>query len=201
MGDERIVTANLNPVSSPSELGDATSLSIGAMMEPVHAVFSPTLTTGEATEQIREIVKSVFVTYGWVCDDDGRLLGVLTMRDLLLADRSTRVDQVMIKSAFSLHPETMLVDAMREVVTRHYPIYPVCDSSGRLIGLIRGQTLFEAQAIEISAQTGTMVGVSKEERLATPWAQEFLLSTSLAAVELVHGVHRCGGGGRVSRNP
>ena len=29
--------------------------------------------------------------------------------------------------------------------------------------------LFEEQAFEISAQAGTMVGVEKEERLATPW--------------------------------
>jgi magnesium transporter len=29
--------------------------------------------------------------------------------------------------------------------------------------------MFEAQAIEISAQAGSMVGVEKEERLSTPW--------------------------------
>ena len=34
---------------------------------------------------------------------------------------------------------------------------------------MRGQTLFEQQAFEISAQAGTMVGVEKEERLGTPW--------------------------------
>jgi magnesium transporter len=34
---------------------------------------------------------------------------------------------------------------------------------------VRGRTLFEEQALEISAQAGAMVGVEKEERLATPW--------------------------------
>ena len=34
---------------------------------------------------------------------------------------------------------------------------------------MRGRTLFEEQAFEISAQAGAMVGVEKEERLATPW--------------------------------
>ena len=29
--------------------------------------------------------------------------------------------------------------------------------------------MFEAQAIEISLQAGSMVGVEKEERIATPW--------------------------------
>jgi magnesium transporter len=33
--------------------------------------------------------------------------------------------------------------------------------------------LFEQQAFEISAQAGSMVGVEKEERLATPWQRSF----------------------------
>ncbi|MCZ7652966.1 MAG: magnesium transporter [Thermoanaerobaculia bacterium] len=35
--------------------------------------------------------------------------------------------------------------------------------------MVRGQVLFERQAFEISAQAGAMVGVEREERLATPW--------------------------------
>ena len=66
-----------------------------------------------------------------------------------------------------------LVEAMREVVTRHYPVYPVCDAEDRLLGMVRGQVLFEHQAFEISAQAGSMVGVEREERLATPWLRSF----------------------------
>ena len=58
---------------------------------------------------------------------------------------------------------------MNEVVTRHYPVYPVCDAEGHLVGVVRGAVLFEEQAFEISAQAGSMVGVEKEERLTTPW--------------------------------
>jgi magnesium transporter len=50
-------------------------------------------------------------------------------------------------------------------------VYPVCDAEGKLLGLVRGQMLFEAQAIELTAQPGTMVGVEKEERLSTPWSR------------------------------
>ena len=38
---------------------------------------------------------------------------------------------------------------------------------------MRGQVLFEQQAFEISAQAGSMVGVEKEERLATPLMRSF----------------------------
>ena len=64
-----------------------------------------------------------------------------------------------------------LTDAMRAAVNRHYPVYPVCDEAGLFLGLVRGQTLFEARAIEISAQAGSMVGVEEEERLTTPVAR------------------------------
>jgi len=42
-----------------------------------------------------------------------------------------------------------------------------------LIGLVRGQAMFEEQAIEITAQFGSLVGVEKEERLATSLKQSF----------------------------
>jgi magnesium transporter len=70
-------------------------------------------------------------------------------------------------------------------------VYPVCDGAGKLVGLVRGPTLFEAQAIELSAQAGAMVGVEKEERLSTPlwrslrfrhpWLQLNILTAFLAA--------------------
>jgi magnesium transporter len=94
---------------------------------------------------------------------------VVVMRDLLFAGRDQRLAEIMLKDPFSLPPEMPLMDAMRTVLNRHYPVYPVCDAEGRLVGLVRGAVLFHEQAIEISAQPGSMVGVEKEERLSTPW--------------------------------
>jgi magnesium transporter len=150
-------------------------LTVGELMEPVHATFPPSMTAAQTIEAIREIVKTTFVTYGFVVDADGRLLGVLTMRDLMLASPSSTIDTVMIASPFYLRSDMLLMDAMREVLNKHFPIYPVCDASGKLVGLIRGTTMFEKQAIEISAQAGSMVGVTKEEGLATPWWRSLLL--------------------------
>ena len=47
------------------------------------------------------------------------------------------------------------------------------DEAGVLVGLVRGQALFERQAFDISAQAGSMVGVEKEERVATHWGRSF----------------------------
>ena len=154
---------------------DYRELTIGELMEPVHATFPPSMTVTQTIEAIREIVKTTFVTYGFVVDADGKLLGVLTMRDLMLAPATRTIDTVMIASPFYLRADMLLMDAMREVLNKHYPIYPVCDAAGKLVGLIRGTAMFEKQAIEISAQAGSMVGVTKEEGLATPWWRSLLL--------------------------
>ncbi len=142
---------------------------IGRLMEPPTAVFNPHDTVGFASERVRELVKKIFVTYCFVCDDERRLVGIVTMRDLLVSDDSQKLSDVMLKNPFYLKPATPLMEAMKQVLNRHYPIYPVCDDTGKLIGLVRGQAMFEEQAYEISAQAGTMVGVDKEERLLTPW--------------------------------
>jgi len=143
--------------------------SVGRLMEPPRALFRPEMTVAESVERIRELVKNVFVTYGFVVDGDGVLLGVLAMRDLLLAEHAATIDKVMIQNPFSLSPDTDVIDAMKVVVNHHFPVYPVLDVTGRLVGIVRGRTLFEQHAYEISAQVGAMVGVEKEERLSTPW--------------------------------
>jgi magnesium transporter len=143
--------------------------SIGRLMEAPTAVFRPTATVAEVTEQVRDLVKKIFVTYVFITDDAQRLLGIVTFRDLLMSDKSAKMADVMLKDPFRLNPKTPLMDAMKLVLNRHYPVYPVCDDGGKLLGLVRGQAMFEEQAYEISAQAGTMVGVQKEERLLTPW--------------------------------
>ena len=147
--------------------------SVGRLMEPPRAVFRPELTVAETIERIRELVKNVFVTYGFVVDTNGALVGIVAMRDLLLASHNSRLADVMLLKPFTLAPKMPVLEAMKLVVNHHFPVYPVCEKSGRLVGIVRGRTLFEQQAFEISAQAGTMVGVEKEERLSTPWSTSF----------------------------
>ena len=106
-------------------------------------------------------------------DGEGVLVGVLVFREMLFAAPDQPIGELMVRSPFSLRPELSLTDAMREALRRHFPVYPVTDDAGKLVGLVRGQTLFAHQAFELSAQPGTMVGVEREERLSTPWQRCF----------------------------
>jgi len=167
--------------AAPRELVDRLKLeqkfpegSVGRTMEPPVAVFRPEETVAAAIETLREIVKTRLITYGFVTTADGKLVGVITMRDLLFNDGSKRLEEIMLRDIFALPADLELVEAMKLTLNRHYPVYPVCEAGGRLVGLVRGQTLFEQQAIELSAQAGSMVGVEKEERLDTPWKRSLI---------------------------
>jgi magnesium transporter len=163
---------------------------IGRMMEPAQSVLAPDMSVGEAIEALRKLLKNVMVTYGYVVDDAGRLLGLVTMRDLLFNSQTTPLADIMLRDVFTFRASMAQSDAMQLTLSRHYPVYPVCADDGTLLGLVRGQTLFEAKAFAITAQAGSMVGVEKAERISTPlwrafrfrhpWLQLNLLTAFLA---------------------
>jgi len=165
--------------------------SVGRLMEPPVAVFAPDTRVDRAVEMIREWTHDTLITYGYIVNQDNLLIGIVAMRDLLLAGPDDTLQDVMLLQPFSLKPDEAVGDAMKEVVYRHYPLYPVCDTEGHLLGVVQGFMLFEHQNFELSAQYGSMVGVDKEEhaetswisafRMRHPWLQVNLLTAFLAA--------------------
>jgi magnesium transporter len=158
---------------------------VGRLLEDPPAVFRSGTSVATAIDVLRETIRQRMVTYLFVVDPGNHLIGVAAFRELLYAERTQALDQVMLRAPFFLRPEMTLVQAMREVVTKHFPVYPVCEADGNLVGQVRGQVLFEQQAFEISAQAGAMVGVEKEERLATPLMRSFKFRHPWLQINLV----------------
>ena len=182
----------MHSTSTPFDPQNYPEKSVSRLMEPPIAVFLPTLTVGEATEIVRDLAASTRVfTYGYIVDATGILVGVVTMRDLLLNSPAADLESIMLKEPFALNTHDTIIEAIRSTVQKHYPSYPVCDDRGVMVGIVRGSRLFEEQAIEISAQAGAMVGVEREERAGTsfwqclkfrhPWLQFNLLTAFIAA--------------------
>src|SRR5690606_20335638 len=107
--------------------------SIGRLMDPPLAVLKPAMTVSEVVARLRPIVKKTLVTYGWVVDEGGRLAGVVVFRELLFAAADQPISDIMVENPFALRPDMSLTDGMREALKRHFPVYPVCDGSGRLL--------------------------------------------------------------------
>jgi magnesium transporter len=158
---------------------------VGRLMEPVVAKVGPDDTVAMAIEHLREWVHEALITYAYVVDSENHLLGVLVMRDLLLSKPDDLLKNVMLPEPFSLRPDMKVEDAMKEVVYRHYPVYPVCDAQSRLLGIVQGYMLFEHQHFEISAQAGQMVGVQKEEHASTDWHRSFRMRHPWLEINLI----------------
>ncbi len=159
--------------------------SVGRLMELPEGIFPAGTTIQDAIESLREIVKRAFVTYLYIADDDGKLQGLVVMRDMLLADRDKTLGEVMLSDPYFLTPEMPLQDAMKEAVQRHFPVYPVCNADRRLVGLVRGDDLFEQNVYQLIVQAGSMVGVEKEERLGTSWSRALRLRNPWLLVNLL----------------
>jgi magnesium transporter len=163
---------------------------VGEMMDPALAVLPQTTTVQEAIAFLRNNETPQQITYLYVTGADDRLVGLTVIRDLILAEPNQTLAEVMLPEPFALTIDMDLADAVKAALHRHYPVYPVVDADRHVIGVVRGWRLFEQQAIEISAQSGQMVGVDKEERLYTgiwpafkmrhPWLEVNLL-TAFAA--------------------
>jgi magnesium transporter len=164
---------------------------VGTLMELPQAIFKKEDKVRIAIDRLKVLTKKSLINYGFLVDDEGHLEGVFAFRELLFADDNAFLEEISIMNPFYLLDTMSLNDAMQEVVTRHYPSYPVCNSLGKLVGLVRGHVLFEVQAFNISAQAGAMQGVDKEERISTswiralkfrhPWLQLNLLTAFIAA--------------------
>jgi magnesium transporter len=149
--------------------------SVGRLMQPPVGIFPPQTTVHDAVEVLREAVKTAFISYLHITDAEERLIGVVVMREMLLANPAQSLADIMIPRPFALLATSPVADAMREAVQRHFPVYPVCDEAGRLVGLVRGEDLFQQGVVQLVVQAGSMVGVEKEERLATRWPRALQL--------------------------
>ncbi len=138
------------------------------MMEPPIGVFHPHESVGETIEKLRAITQERIITYCFITDEENKVVGVVTMRDLLLNPTHALLENLMLRHVFYLSSGMSLLEAMKSTLRRHFPVYPVCDEERRLVGLVRGQQLAQAQAFQLTAQAGAMVGVEKEEHLSTP---------------------------------
>lgn len=146
---------------------------IEEIMSPVLGTVSPDTTVAGAIDNLVHRSSASEVTYFYVVDDAGVLLGIVTPRDLLLSKPGQVLAEVMTAEPFSFNPDTSLAEAVQAALSKHYRLYPVVDDNGVLKGVVYGWQLFESVAGQINTQAGTLVGLDREERISTPLLQSF----------------------------
>jgi len=116
----------------------------GGLMATDFVSFPPHLTVGETFGKLRLLARDAEVIfYFYVVDDSGRILGALSMRDLLAAEDGARLDAIMTAPVRSATPDVS-ADEIAETMSKYDLLaLPVTDTEGVLIGIITIDDVFD----------------------------------------------------------
>jgi magnesium transporter len=109
----------------------------GGRMTTDFASVTPEMTVAETMAALRNEFRELeMIYYIYVVDAGGQLVGLLTLRYLLLADPDAKVGDIMHTNVISLHE-----DVDQEVVAQELALYdfvamPIVNSRGQLVGIV-----------------------------------------------------------------
>mgnify|MGYP002630652084 CR=1 FL=1 len=119
----------------------------GGLMIPEYLAFSRGMTVRDVLDDLREhgeVYSDYAIQYAYVVSEAGRLLGVLRLRDLLLAPKSKPLMDIMIKDPQKVRVDTTLKDLKEFFKQVNYLGVPVVDSEDRLLGVVLAAVVREA---------------------------------------------------------
>jgi len=111
--------------------------SAGGLMTTEYVAIPASLTATETIDRLRELEPDAeTIYYVYVLDDDGKLVGVLSLRDLIVAQPDSPIRDVMIRE-----PKAVNVNADQDDVAEvvaHYNLLavPVVDDDGAMMGIV-----------------------------------------------------------------
>jgi magnesium transporter len=109
----------------------------GGLMTNIFIAYPPQITVTEAIERFKkdaEEIESVYYIY--VVDEDEKLVGVASLRDIIMADPQAQLAEVMETKMKSVTPETddMIV---AEIISKYNLVaLPVVDAENVLLGIV-----------------------------------------------------------------
>jgi CBS domain-containing protein len=135
--DEILSHMERDEVEEVQELLGYPEDSAGGIMTTEYIALDDHLTAAEAIDRLRELEPDAeTIYYVYVTDDDGRLSGVLSLRDLIVAPPGMPLNEFMLREPVAVG---VLADQdeVAEVVA-HYNLLavPVVDDDGRLAGIV-----------------------------------------------------------------
>ena len=168
--------------------------------DSVGSVMSRRFLAFRMTEHVRDVIgrlrslsrRRAGYSYTYVTDEEDRLVGVLNMYELIVAEPSAQLATVMNGGdVFRVDPFMERRAAADELGRRKFFAAPVVDGQGRLLGVIRAEQLIGDARQEVAADLLKMVGVGAEERAFTtlgaslrqrlPWLHVNLVTAFMAA--------------------
>jgi magnesium transporter len=134
----------------------------------------------------RRRVQDVFVV-----DSEDRLLGSVTLQEVVLAPPETRLEAIMRSPTPHVQATSPREEVVGELGRHRVTSLPVVDFEGRVLGVLHQEELLTAAQADAATDVVTMVGAGRDERALSPpffavrkrlpWLQVNLLTAFLAA--------------------
>ena len=164
----------------------------GRIMNPNVFALAEDLTVGQAIEELQRSREVEMVFYLYVVDGRRHLVGVVSLRRLLLVSPETPLKRVMTTDLISARVDTDQEEIAREVAAYNLLAIPVVDETNKLVGIITVDDVIDVIKDEATEDILRLAGVSADEHVLTgpfeswrkrlPWLGINLVTATLAAM-------------------
>ncbi|GAB4271858.1 magnesium transporter [Deferrisoma sp.] len=137
----------------------------GAVMTSDYVTLFPELTAAEALNKIRrEAPDRETVYYAYVVSPDRRLLGAVTLKDLILARPSTLVRDILQPDPIRVRVTDDQEEVARTIEKYDLLAVPVVDAEDRMVGIVTHDDAFDILREEQTEDLERLMGITGEPR-------------------------------------
>jgi magnesium transporter len=156
------------PGDEVGELLEYPEQTAGRIMNPKVFALSEDMTVGEAITALQGSRDVEMVFYLYVVDARRHLVGVVSLRRLLLVPPSTPLKRIMTTDVTSVRADTDQEEVARLVASYNLLAIPVVDEENKLVGVITVDDVIDVIKDEATEDIYRLAGVSTDERVFTP---------------------------------
>lgn len=137
----------------------------GSTMKKGYVTVNKNLNVMEAINTIRkEATEADSIYYIYVVDNEQKLVGVLSLRDLFVSKETDLVEDIMIENVKSVRDSEDREEAVKVVSKYNLVAVPVVDSEGVLKGIITVDDILDVMEEEATEDMYKFAGSSEHER-------------------------------------
>ena len=140
----------------------------GRIMNPNVFALTEDITVGEAITEIQSSRDVEMVFYLYVVDERRHLVGVVSLRRLLLVSPETPLKRIMTADIVSARVDVDQEEVARQVAAYNLLAIPVVDVENKLVGIITVDDVIDVIKDEATEDIYRLAGVAGDERAFTP---------------------------------
>jgi magnesium transporter len=157
----------------------------GRIMNPHVFALNEDMTVGEAITELQSARDVEMVFYLYVVDERRHLVGVVSLRRLLLVSPETPLKRIMTADLLSVRVDTDQEEVARLVASYNLLAIPVVDEENKLVGVITVDDVIDVIKDEATEDIYRLAGVTGDERAFTPAGESLRKRLPWLGVNLV----------------